>query len=85
MTEYLSLGPKPDFFILRLRLRPPNFIAENFHLSRRMRYMVFFPLIDHKSFERGFVLSLPSSSNRNLPNGKLALLSNSYKNLGAYI
>ena len=30
-----------------LRLRPPNFLAENFHLSRRYRKMVFFPLIDH--------------------------------------
>ena len=25
--------PKPDFFNLRLRLRPPNFISENFHLN----------------------------------------------------
>ena len=65
MTDYLSLQPKPDFFNLRLRLRPPNFIAENFHLSRRLRYMVFFPLIDCKRLEMAFVLSLQSGFNRN--------------------
>ena len=58
MTEYLSLRRRPEFFNLRLRLRSPNFLAENFHLSRRFRKMVFFPLIDPKSFEMGLVLSL---------------------------
>ena len=28
-TDYLSLRPKPDFFNLRLRLQPPNFMIEN--------------------------------------------------------
>ena len=37
MTEYLSLRRRPEFFNLQLRLRPPNFLAENFHLSRRFR------------------------------------------------
>ena len=37
MTDYLSLRRRPEFFNLRLRLRPPNFISENFHLSRRFR------------------------------------------------
>ena len=37
MTDYLSLRPKPDFFNLSLRLRLPNSIAENFHLSQRWR------------------------------------------------
>ena len=36
-TDYLSLRPKPDFFNLWLRLRPPYFTAENFHLSRGFR------------------------------------------------
>ena len=44
-----------------------------------------------KSFERAFALSLQGSYNRNSPKtlifskGKLALLTNSYKNLGDYI
>ena len=42
ITDYLSLWPKPDFFNLWLRLRPPNFISENFHLSRRFKQNVFF-------------------------------------------
>ena len=68
MTDYLSLWPKPDFFNLWLRLCPPNFIAENLDLSQRWRrYMVFFPLIDRKSVEMAFVLSLHSSYNRNSP------------------
>ena len=50
MTEYLSLRRRPEVFNLRLRLRPPHFLAENFHLSRRCRKMIFLPLIDHKSF-----------------------------------
>ena len=62
-TDYLSLWPKPDFLNLRLRLRPPNFMAENLGLDK----MVFFQLIDHKSFEMAFVLSLQSSYNRNSP------------------
>ena len=37
MTEYLSLRRRPEFFNLWLRLRPPNFVAENFHLSRRLK------------------------------------------------
>ena len=37
MTDYLSLWPKPDFFNLQLRPWPPNFISENFHLSRIFR------------------------------------------------
>ena len=63
MTEYLSLRRRPEFFNLRLRLRPPNFMAENFHLSQRS----FFRLIDRKSVEMAFVLSLQSSYIRNLP------------------
>ena len=37
MTEYLSLRRRPEFFNLRLRLLLPNFMAENFHRSRRFR------------------------------------------------
>ena len=65
MTKYLSLWPKPDFFYLRLRLRLPNFIAENFHLSLRMRNMVCLSLIECKMLEMAFVMSLQSGFNRN--------------------
>ena len=64
MTDYLRLRPKPDFFNLRLRLRPPNFITENFHLSQRFRFNGFFPLIEHKSFGIAFILIEKSIYNR---------------------
>ena len=35
-TDYLCLRPKQDFFNLWLRLRPPNFIAENLYLSQKL-------------------------------------------------
>ena len=35
------------FLNLRLRLLPPNFITENFHLSQRFGLNVFFPLIEY--------------------------------------
>ena len=65
MTNYLSLRPKPDFFLTfglgfsRLILLLKIF-AEGLD-------KVFLPLIDHKSFERAFILSLKSSYNRNSP------------------
>ena len=54
MTEYLSLRQRPEFFNLRLRLRPPNFLAENFHLSRSFRKLVFFSINWPQKFWNGF-------------------------------
>ena len=67
MTDYPSLRPKPDFFNLRLRLRPRNFIAEYLYLSQRFRSDGLFPSIDHKSFEMASVLSIESSYHKNSP------------------
>ena len=64
--------PKPDFFNLRLRLRPPNFITENFHLSRR-----FFPLIDYKSFEMALVFEFKKYLQLVVGRGKIS----SYKQI----
>ena len=54
MTKYLSLPRRPEFFNLRLRLRPPNFLAENFHLSRSFRKLVFFSINWPQKFWNGF-------------------------------
>ena len=80
MTEYLSLRRRPEFFNLRLRLRPPNFLAENFHLSRRFRKLCFFPLIDPRVFKMAFfwvykVVTTEIQQSKTLPfsKGKLAV------------
>jgi hypothetical protein len=54
-------GFRSQAFVCGFSRQNINSVAEVFHLSRSWRYMVFFPLIDHKSVEMAFVLSLQSS------------------------
>ena len=52
-TDYLSLRPKPDYFNLWLRLRPPKFMAELFHLVEVLYKMgfLFHPLTIKRFFD----------------------------------
>ena len=59
MTDYLSLRPKPDFFNLRLRLRPMNFMTESF--SSQPLFWInwhFFPFVGLKAFWKPFEMFL---------------------------